>query len=1574
MPQTVKTFRVFVSSTFSDMRAERRILHEKVFPKLEKLCRKNGAKFQAVDLRWGVNEESQLNQKTMDICLNEIARCQRLSPKPNFIILLGNRYGWQPVPYSIPEYEMCEIFQYLSYDARNLIDTWYRLDNNAVPAEYVLQPRRGKYKEYFDWKPVEQKLLNILRSAVSKTAFNDDQKNKYFTSATHQEIITGALSIPSDLQFDPKEHVFAYIREVKNRPENNSKYIENWEDTDTNAQIQLPALKEALYTILGNHYQKYSAFWDGEDIIPENPIKFGNTVFEHLEMIIKDQLQATVSLDEVKLEVANHQNLKKSLIRHFIGRKNELKKIAAYIEDVSKTSILNIVGESGSGKTSVMAKAITDAEEAHKNIFYRFLGTSSRSSNIVKMLHLLCSEIAVKFDTSLESLITEEQRKELYSLHVLGDIFAKCLALANAQKPIIIFLDALDQIGNSGQDQNFSWLCGILPPHTKIIVSSLPYVAKKLSSTLYLELPGLPAVEAKELLSRWLTSSNRKITQDQEQQVLTGFSSTKLPLYLKLAFEQAKKWHSYTPQKHLPCDVAGILDEWLKDLRKEHSRNLLSIVLQYMLSGKYHGLTEDEILDLLVLDKEYWPQFLDSCHPDHRDEVEKINKIPMVVWSRLFLDLEPYLTEKDADGEIIICFYHRQFNELIKSHLQQEKIWKVYHKKIADYFNVRWHEPYFRALKELPFQYIKAGDVKGLCNVLTDLEFIESKCTARMIYDLVNDYIDALVIIDQSSSEYNQLIEFKLFVQSQSHILNHHPELTFQQAINFPEWSLPNKVAKHFLNSGRFIRPWLDWRNKPKQKSNCIKTLSGHSFIVATCAYSAAGDFIASGSGDLYNPTIKIWNANTGDEITTLVGHSRPIRSCAFSPYGPYLISASEDCTLRLWNIDSCIEISTLTGHSSAVIYCDYLPDGRRIISASRDGTIKIWDATTKNEIVTLRHHHEDCMYGVCCCFLSQNGRIFASVSHDREIKIWDTKSYIEIATWKCGGNLINKWDEKGDWSCSLSPDGNRIATALNDNNVHVLNVKNGDQLLTLPTFSNRVTCCTYSPDGNTIVTSSDKILTFWDAESGMQIGKYCGHSSKITFCSYTINGDRLVSSSWDRTLKIWDTKNIRYNKRKCIFNNHNNTVTACSYSSDGNFIATSSKDGYISIWDAKNGSKLKNLTHCNGPNQLPVNYCCYSPDNNYIISATNSTVKVWNNNDAFKSKSLPHFNTTSWIFSPDSNILITASSEIGGYVRDKSFNIWNLKDLDENVKLSEHSSSITSCAFSPDGYYLATASDDKTINLWELTNKKVIYSLSGHSAGIKSCSFSPDGKHIIAVDGVTLKVWNVETGLECYTIDAVGSSYCLYSPDGLHFLIISSKQNLLGGNSTVTVFDSLSGHLLYTIPAKHGMDSPPLFLSNTSYVVSRSYIDRSIKIWNILNGSIVATYIGESSITSFDVYSSNEMVAGDSTGRVIILKLNNMQFELPLVTAVCLFLYDNHTYDNKFSCQCYWCGTRFVPAAKIIDAIRSINSHLSSGQSPCIELPKEVWDEPILKSRCPNCLNPLKFNPFLVDNSRRFE
>ena len=108
MENQAQTFRIFVSSTFNDLKAERNALQAYVFPRLREFCEGNDAHFQPIDLRWGVSDEASLDQQAMSICLR-VDRCKKTSPRPNFIVLLGNRYGWMPPPAQIPDEDYQEI-------------------------------------------------------------------------------------------------------------------------------------------------------------------------------------------------------------------------------------------------------------------------------------------------------------------------------------------------------------------------------------------------------------------------------------------------------------------------------------------------------------------------------------------------------------------------------------------------------------------------------------------------------------------------------------------------------------------------------------------------------------------------------------------------------------------------------------------------------------------------------------------------------------------------------------------------------------------------------------------------------------------------------------------------------------------------------------------------------------------------------------------------------------------------------------------------------------------------------------------------------------------------------------------------------------------------------------------------------------------------------------------------------------------------------------------------------------------------------------------------------------------------
>lgn len=213
MPSTTRTFRVFVSSTFEDLKTERDALQRDVFPKLRKLCQQHGARFQAIDLRWGVRDEAALDQKTMEICLREIRRCQASGVRPNFIALLGDRYGWQPLPTGVPAAEFDALLPLIpAGEARALARQWYRLDENADPPEYVLQPRTGEFTGPAAWSAVERLLHPALAAAARAAGVAGAALSKYTDSATHQEILAGLGGGGEE-----RQRVFGFFRSPKRR-------------------------------------------------------------------------------------------------------------------------------------------------------------------------------------------------------------------------------------------------------------------------------------------------------------------------------------------------------------------------------------------------------------------------------------------------------------------------------------------------------------------------------------------------------------------------------------------------------------------------------------------------------------------------------------------------------------------------------------------------------------------------------------------------------------------------------------------------------------------------------------------------------------------------------------------------------------------------------------------------------------------------------------------------------------------------------------------------------------------------------------------------------------------------------------------------------------------------------------------------------------------------------------------------------------------------------------------------------------------------------------------------------------
>jgi WD40 repeat protein len=89
---------------------------------------------------------------------------------------------------------------------------------------------------------------------------------------------------------------------------------------------------------------------------------------------------------------------------------------------------------------------------------------------------------------------------------------------------------------------------------------------------------------------------------------------------------------------------------------------------------------------------------------------------------------------------------------------------------------------------------------------------------------------------------------------------------------------------------------------------------------------------------------IRFWSTTgEGKQVRNSGGHGKAIFHVIFHPKQPLLITCSADGTVRLWNADNGQNTRTLTGHTDWVYALALSPDGKLVASGSWNGEVRIW-------------------------------------------------------------------------------------------------------------------------------------------------------------------------------------------------------------------------------------------------------------------------------------------------------------------------------------------------------------------------------------------------------------------------------------------------------------------------------------------------------------------------------------------------------------------------------------------------------------------------------------------------------
>ncbi len=272
-----------------------------------------------------------------------------------------------------------------------------------------------------------------------------------------------------------------------------------------------------------------------------------------------------------------------------------------------------------------------------------------------------------------------------------------------------------------------------------------------------------------------------------------------------------------------------------------------------------------------------------------------------------------------------------------------------------------------------------------------------------------------------------------------------------------------------------------------------FKNLEGFSGAVGQLAFSSGGKFLAGVGND---PIVKIWDTATGKLNQTLSGHSGFVTSVTFSEDEGFLATTGiQDRAIRIWNVKTGEQVQVIS-QAEIPMSVEFSPDGKKIVCGGYFG-VKLFDISTGSELKSLHN-------------------ISPFIAGDRYMY-----NFSDVGFSSDGKKIVGL--------LRILPSGNALRSDEDFEKykdvIKVWDSASGKEILTFIPHSSGTTSVSFSPNGQTILTSGqDQKVKLWSAANGSEIRTLEGHQGIVTEATFSNNGENIFSCGADGTLRNWDT------------------------------------------------------------------------------------------------------------------------------------------------------------------------------------------------------------------------------------------------------------------------------------------------------------------------------------------------------------------------------------------------------------------------------------------------------------------
>ncbi|XP_032388427.1 telomerase protein component 1 isoform X2 [Etheostoma spectabile] len=1359
--------RVFISSTFRDMHAERDILVRSVFPELRRRAAPHCLYLQEVELRWGVTEEE--SGRATELCLSEVCRSQMM------VGILGERYGLVPPKPVLPDLPQ---------------HSWLA----SAPAGLSITEMEIRQFQALYPDTVQQRMLGYFRDPNISKLVPVAWKSDFVAESKEAECKMASLknSIRASGVKVTENYSCEWGGVVGGNP-----YLKNLEDFGK-------AVLEDLWAAVVKQFVEEDAEAEALSDVMEQELHQGalqRQFFGRAKQLsgaveIVEQAQAKGGIMVVEGGPGEGKTVFMAALADTLraggkSRKNLVCDVISYSTAASQSA--RSVGNLLRCLVQWLRKMKDTEEESplprsNKDLLSEFHSSLSDIKK-TKPLVLLVDGVDLVQDGrgQLSSDWIPQQLPQGVCLVVSIPTKAALLQTLAKKRSTVLF--SLGQL--------------TMPDRREIVQKGLDTFGKKLSDSAF----------------------------NNQLQVLIMKKGASSPLYLHLACEDLRNFASFDKLKEslqgLPQSLSQLVQYSLDRVCSQYRGMLGLRGALAALTVSTAGLRERDLYSVLNTCNDLssrdgqvtWQEVLQlSRKPKTR--------IPMATFTRIVQSLQSLIGPShchDTDDLLALTNpeVRRAFEDFLmptesdrtRAHLVlAAHLWALANPQGTDTFL----HCEANSVLHLPSSLIQSGQLEALHSLLSSYYFLYANVRHGLLHPLLETYnlYDNELKSTPSVGFQGHLDDCRSFLRRHGPLLSSWPPLFLQQALNEPPETSAHTWAQGLMGKeGARVVEWLNNDSQSLQEnSELVSTFSSEPTCVVV---SSDGELMVVGTGQ---GMLHFINTQTGQEVKSLVSSCDGISSCVFLKDGR-LATTSFDGQIEIWDIGNGCRTALIEGHTNMITASDITADRKNIATVSLDFMLKVWSSTKGNEVAALPSSSP-----LNCVTFDPEGHLLAAGCWNGNVIVWNwlqnktltllcghqrsvrSVSFSPSSSMLCSGSMSG---EVRVWSVPTSTcvacfqahcgatealtfldEGAMLLSAGSDHTLQLWSGGLGRSVTTLrsnecqqePPLKKRksvtseaAALCVAVNGDYAAVGYHGEGLKLFSLDSGEKIWDSTLDVSIPSLLWVALDAEQgepglLLSGGSDKRVRVWKRKAGEEGllgglEMSGMFGVQQGTILALAQNST--YLATASDDFTIVLWllsDLALDSSVEPHGFLRG-HSGGVTCLAFSPDDGQLLSGgKDQALMVWDVSlsPAVLTKSLPHSHKdwiTGCVWTPDCVISssndgrlclwdlqagqcireiswrnpLTSVCRVGLYVvagcAEGALHVWNWETNIEICHIAAHKQRIHHCSLlpntdknkdlNPEEMTVFTASDDGTVKLWKPLQVEHFGTFQGHSGAI---------------------------------------------------------------------------------------------------------------------------------------------------------------------------------------------------------------------------------------------------------------